>query len=145
MATSTDVALRTSWKRTVRVDWHPRPHGAPASTTSSTPNGHLLRQTRCTFIPHFTDDKMERTWLPQGHADLGEQDHHARGLPPGIPQWMAGFCHPAGLMNMQESCSENLGNFQTINLYFNYISISFAKVPDKSFPWGLSELYLIKS
>ena len=29
--------------------------------------------------------QMERTWLPQGHADLGELDHCARGLPPGIP------------------------------------------------------------
>ena len=65
MATSTDVALGTSWKWTVRVDWHPRPHGAPTSTTSSTLNGHLLRQTRCTFIPHFTDDKWNAHGFPK--------------------------------------------------------------------------------
>ena len=49
----------------VRVDWHPRPHGAPTSTTSSTLNGHLLRQTRCTFIPHFTDDKWNAHGFPK--------------------------------------------------------------------------------
>lgn len=97
----------------VRVDWHPRPHGVPTSITSSTLNGHLLRQAGGGHLfPTSQMTKWRRTWLSQVTQIWGSRTAALRGCHlefPTVDGRVLSPCWPHE--KARGSCSENLCNF----------------------------------